>query len=186
MASYDPLVKAFLVHYQFETIHPFRDGNGRVGRLLLSLTIKEWCDLSDQWLYMSPFFEKNKKEYMDSMLSVSTQGAWDHWIRFCLEGVITQAIDTERRCDKLLNLHRDFHARLKGGSLRLSKLVDRLFLTPIITVNQYKRLAGVTYPTARADFKKLEEAGIVTLMNWDQIAYSSDPIFDVIYEDVVS
>src|SRR6266699_45925 len=63
--AFDPLVKAFLVHYQFEAIHPFRDGNGRVGRLLLSLTIAEWCKLSSQWLYMSAFFEKRKKEAMD-------------------------------------------------------------------------------------------------------------------------
>lgn len=186
MNSCNELVKAFLVHYQFETIHPFRDGNGRVGRLLLSLTIKEWCDLSEQWLYMSAFFEKNKKQYMDLMLSVSTQGAWEHWIRFCLEGVISQAEDTERRCDKLLNLHREFHRRLEGGSVRLSKLVDRLFLSPTITVNQYKRLFSVTYPTARSDLKKLESAGIVTRIEWEQIAYSSMPIFDVIYEDVVS
>ena len=60
-STYDPLVRAFLVHYQFETIHPFRDGNGRVGRLLLALTIADWCGLSNQWLYMSAFFERQKK-----------------------------------------------------------------------------------------------------------------------------
>ena len=104
--DFDCLVRAFLVHYQFETIHPFRDGNGRVGRLLLSWTIAEWCQLSSQWLYMSAFFEKRKKEYMDRLFNVSTRGDWEGWIRFCLEGVVAQSVDAEKRCDRLLKLQR--------------------------------------------------------------------------------
>jgi len=185
--SLDPLVRAFLAHYQFETIHPFRDGNGRVGRLLLSMTVKEWCDLSDQWLYMSAFFERNRRQYMDLMFSVSTHGTWEEWIRFCLEGVIVQAEDAERRCDKLLTLHKDFHSRLKGGSVRLSQLVDKLFSSPVITVNQYKHQLGVTYPTARADLKKLEAAGIVQqLKDFGQITYICDDIYRVTYGEVES
>jgi Fic family protein len=183
--EYDPLVKAFLIHYQFEAIHPFRDGNGRVGRLLLSWVIAEWCGLSSQWLYMSPFFERRKKEYMDLMLNVSTQAGWESWIRFCLEGVIAQSIDAEKRCDKLLALHKDFHQRLKKGSLRLSKLVDQLFSSPVITVNQYGRLFGVTYPTARLDLRKLEEAGIVQpLSDMDQITYYSPAIYGITFGDM--
>jgi Fic family protein len=182
--DFDPLVRAFLAHYQFETIHPFRDGNGRVGRLLLSLTIAEWCKLSNQWLYMSAFFEKRKKEYMDLLLGVSTHGAWEPWIKFCLEGVISQSIDTEKRCDKLLALHRDFHARLKGGSVRLSKLVDSLFESPVISVKQYKKKFEVTYPTARSDLKKLEAVGIVQDLQMNPISYYCAPIYHVTYEDV--
>lgn len=183
--EFDPLVRAFLAHYQFETIHPFRDGNGRVGRLLLSLTIADWCGLSNQWLYMSAFFEKRKKEYMDLLLSVSTQGAWEDWIRFCLEGVIVQSIDAEKRCDKLLFLHRDFHARLKGGSVRLSRLVDALFSRPVITVNQYKSHFDVAYPTARSDLKKLEVMGIVQpLDGMSLITYYCAPIYHITYEDI--
>jgi Fic family protein len=183
-SDYDPLVKAFLAHYQFETIHPFRDGNGRVGRLLLSMTVSEWCGLSDQWLYMSAFFEKNKRQYMDLMLSVSTQGAWEHWIRFCLEGVVIQSIDAEKRCDKLLKLQEDFHSRLKGGSVRLSKLVDRLFTSPVITVNQYKKWLNVTYPTARSDLRKLEACGIIQpLEGLQQITYYCNPIYLITYGD---
>ena len=183
--EFDPLVRAFLVHYQFETIHPFRDGNGRVGRLLLSLIIKDWCGLSDQWLYMSAFFEKRKREYMDLMLSVSTQGAWEPWIRLCLEGVVIQSIDAEKRCDKLLTLHKEFHDRLKGGSVRLSKLVDRLFSSPVISVNQYKRRFAVTYPTARSDLRKLEAFGIVAqLESWEQITYYCPSIYRVTYGEI--
>ncbi len=183
--EFHPLVKAFLVHYQFEAIHPFRDGNGRVGRLLLSWVIAEWCELSSQWLYMSAFFERRKKEYMDLMLNVSTQGAWGAWIRFCLEGVVAQSVDAEKRCDKLLALHKEFHNRLKVGSVRLSKLVDHMFSSPVISVNQYKNLFSVTYPTARSDLKKLESAGIVQeLESADQITYYCPQIYSITFEDV--
>ena len=183
--DFDPLVRSFIAHYQFETIHPFGDGNGRVGRLLLSLTIAEWCKLSSQWLYMSAFFEKRKTEYMDLMLGVSTDGAWEPWIEFCLAGVVSQAMDTEKRCDKLLVLHRDFHKRLKGGSVRLSALVDSLFVSPVITVKTVASELRVTYPTARSDLKKLEAAGIVQpLEKMQLITYYCDQIYSVTYEDV--
>jgi Fic family protein len=183
--GFDPLVRAFLAHYQFETIHPFRDGNGRVGRLLLSLTIADWCRLSGQWLYMSAFFERRKKEYMDLLLAVSTDGAWAEWIQFCLEGVVAQSGDTQKRCDKLLALHRDFQSRLKGGSVRLSKLVDDLFFSPVITVKRYKTQFSVTYPTARSDLRKVEALGIVTpLEKMNLITYYCAPIYTITYEEM--
>ncbi len=119
------------------------------------------------------------------MLSVSTEGAWDNWIRFCLEGVIAQAIDAEKRCDNLLFLHREFHERLKGGSVRLSKLVDKLFSSPVVNVNQYARFFQVSYPTARSDLKKLEAAGIVQqLEHMEQITYYCTPIYRATFEDI--
>lgn len=185
-SQFHPLVRAFLVHYQFETIHPFGDGNGRVGRLLLSLTIAEWCGLSRQWLYMSAFFERRKKEYMDLLLRVSTHGSWDLWIKFCLEGVISQAKDTEWRCEKLLTLHRDFHHRLKGGSVRLSSIVDGLFDSPAVSVMHVKRTLNVTYPTARADLRKLEALGILKpLEGLPTITYYCDQIYDVTHKDII-
>lgn len=184
-SEFDPLVRAFLTHYQFEAIHPFRDGNGRVGRLLLSLAISEWCGLYRQWLYMSPFFEKRKKEYMNLLFNVSAQGAWEAWIKFCLEGVVLQSIDAERRCDKLLKLQIEFRKTIKGGSVRLSQLIDELFFRPIITVSQYKERFGVTYPTARLDLKKLEQAGIVQpLEGMDIITYYCYPIYRITFEDI--
>lgn len=180
--QFDPLVRAFLAHYQFEAIHPFRDGNGRVGRLLLSFMITEWCNLSSQWLYMSAFFEKNKDAYMDLLLGVSTKGNWESWVRFCLEGVVAQSIDTEKRCDKLLMLHKDFHSRLKVGSVRLSKLVDKLFWRPVITVVQYQREFEVSYPTARADLKKLARFDIVEDLEYpDLLTYYCPEIYKVTF-----
>jgi len=182
--DFDPLVRSFLVHYQFETIHPFGDGNGRVGRLLLALTIAEWCKLSNQWLYMSAFFEKRKDQYMDLLFGVSTHGDWESWLEFCLTGVVSQALDTEKRCDRLLALYRDFHKRLKGGSVRLAGLVDSLFESPAVSVTTVKEKFGVTYPTAHSDLKKLEILGIVKqLQRPGLITYYCKPIFDVTYED---
>ena len=184
--DFDPLVRAFLAHYQFEAIHPFRDGNGRVGRLLLAVTIAEWCKLDRQWLYMSAYFERRRKEYMDLLFRVSTHGDWDRWMRFCLDGVIAQAKDTEQRCEKLLTLHRDFASRLKGGSVRLSAIVERLFDNPVVTVVELKERFSVTYPTARSDLRKLEGLGILQPLDPSpQITYYCDPIFSITYEDTI-
>ncbi len=184
----DPLVRAFVTHYQFETIHPFRDGNGRVGRLLLALCIAEWCGLSSQWPYMSAFFERRKQDYMDLMLRVSTHGDWESWIEFCLDGVIAQAQDTELRCDQLLALHRDFHTRInriKGGSVRLAALVDLLFERPVVTVTGWRIQSAVTYPTAKADLSKLERLGIVARLDRMPVAtYFCPEIYRVTYDDV--
>lgn len=184
--QFDPLVEAFLVHYQFEAIHPFMDGNGRVGRLLLSVLIEEWCGLSNQWLYMSAYFDANRDEYIDRLFRVSTHGEWGEWIGFCLRGVFVQARDTMTRCERLLDLHRDFHDRVRQlkASVRLAAIVDDLFDTPVARVSHVAARHGVTYPTARSDLLKLERAGIITpLTRATQISYLCRPIIDVIYTD---
>jgi Fic family protein len=179
----DPLVRAFLAHYQFETIHPFADGNGRVGRLLLSLAIAEWCGLSSQWLYMSAFFERRKQDYMDRLLRVSTHGDWRSWVEFCLLGVVEQAQDTETRCDKLLGLHRDFHARVKDGSFRLPGLVDDLFESPVVTVTGVKDRFRVSYPTAKSDLQRLVAMGIIQELSGAQLmTYYCSSIYEITYE----
>ena len=102
--NYDPLVWAFLMHYQLEAIHPFRDGNGRIGRLTLALMIFDWCRLHQPWLYMSSFFERNKDEYLDRLFRVSSHGDWEGWVEFCLRGTVIQAEDSIERCDALRTL----------------------------------------------------------------------------------
>lgn len=184
--TFDPLVEAFLVHYQFEAIHPFLDGNGRVGRLLLSILIEEWCNLSGQWLYMSAYFDANRDAYIDKLLAVSTSADWESWIEFCLRGVVVQAKDTQRRCKAMLDLHRDFHARLRqlGGSVRLSAIVDELFETPVVRISTVAEHHDVTYPTAKSDLKKLEGAGIISqLRNISPITYYCPPIFAISYAE---
>jgi len=184
--QFDPLVEAFLVHYQFETIHPFGDGNGRVGRLLLALTIDEWCNLSNQWLYMSAYFDRNKDLYNDLMLRVSMHGDWESWIEFCLKGVVEEASNTQRRCDQLLSLHRIFHEKVNkiGGSVRLSSIIDNLFDSPIIIAFRLAQKHQVSYPTARSDLKKLEDAHILEVLPGSrQITYYCPEIFRITYSD---
>ena len=162
-SRYDPLVNAFIVHYQFEAVHPFLDGNGRVGRLLLSILIKEWCGLSNQWLYMSSYFEAHREAYIDRLFRVSTQGDWEAWIKFCLEGTVAQAHDTVIRCDRLLALARDFAERIRsiGGKDRLRTIVDLLFVRPVLQVPYLRKHLDLNYPSAKADLAKLAGLGIL-------------------------
>ncbi len=186
---FDPLVNAFLVHYQFEAIHPFQDGNGRVGRLLLAILIQEWCALSNQWLYMSAYFDANKDEYIDRLFQVSTHGDWEGWIEFCLTGVVVQAKDTENRCKKLIDLSRSFRNRIQtihGGSTRLYAIAEGLFVTPIVQIPFVEEQYHVTYPTAKSDIEKLVAVWILEeVTNTKQKTYYSPDIFSVTYSDTI-
>lgn len=184
--EFDPLVEAFLVHYQFETIHPFSDGNGRVGRLLLAILIEEWCGLSEQWLYMSDFFDRNKDDYTDYLYRVSATGDWSTWVAFCLQGVVEQAKDTQLRCGHLVDLYKAFHARVNdaGGSVRLSQIIDNLFIVPVIVPARLTDALEVTYPTVRSDMDKLEELDIVErLYGGKHITYCSPAILHTIHAE---
>lgn len=183
---YDPLVECFLVHYQFETIHPFVDGNGRVGRLLLAIMLQQLCGLTKPWLYLSAFFEKYRDEYIDRLFKVSAQGGWESWIEFCLEGTRTQATDTVQRCEKLLAVRADFAARVEsvGGSVRLSQIIERVFYSPFVRVADLGRELGVTYPTAKSDVERLVAANVLReLENLTPKTYYAPEVFDVAYED---
>ncbi|MBR8829672.1 MAG: hypothetical protein N5P05_001378 [Chroococcopsis gigantea SAG 12.99] len=153
----DPLIFCFMAHYQFETIHPFLDGNGRVGRLLLSLMIYEQCRLNRPWLYLSAFFDKYKDEYIDLLFQVSSKGNWKDWIKFCLRATIEQSKDSIRRFDELLELREKYKILLNKcrGNIRLNRLIDHLFESPAITISQLAIMCDISYPTARTDIERL-------------------------------
>lgn len=157
----DPLVRAFLVHYQFETIHPFRDGNGRVGRLLLALMIYESFGHAEPWLYLSAFFEDYREEYIGLLFRVSTKNAWDDWAEFCLRATIAQARDSIHRCHRLKKLRDDFQNRVEKHSKRTYQIIDRLFRSAVLTIPAVQREFGCAYHTAEADIAKLVSAGIL-------------------------
>ena len=162
---HDPLVRSYLVHYQFEAIHPFRDGNGRIGRLLLALTTWMWCGLTLPWLYMSPYFERFKDEYIDNMFRLSTHGDWDRWIEFCLNGTIAQSKDAMRKCDALGNLRERMKAQM-GGRARLTNVIDSMFIAPIFTSAEVANWGGnKSLATARRDIEELEKAGWVKYLD---------------------
>jgi Fic family protein len=183
----DPLISSFMVHYQFEAIHPFLDGNGRVGRLLLALMIYEQCNLSKPWLYLSAFFDRYKDEYVDLLFQVSTKGNWKDWISFCLRGTIAQSKDAIRRFDKLLSLRNQYMELLRqtGGNIRLNRLIDHLFESPAITIPYLATMCEISYHTARTDIERLVNADILKEANTQTRpkVYFASEIVTIAYDD---
>jgi Fic family protein len=158
-----PLVELALVHHQFEAIHPFEDGNGRIGRLLIPLLLCEGGQLPQPLLYLSAFFDKHRDAYMDHLLKVSQTGAWLAWVQFFLEGVAQQAKDAVDRSSRLQDLWQDYRNQMqtaRGSALTL-QLIDQLFATPFITVGLAQRLLNVTYPSALGHINRLVRAEIL-------------------------
>ena len=135
-----PLVKIALLHYQFEAIHPFLDGNGRIGRLLITLFLCDRKILSEPLLYLSSYFERYRDDYYRHLLAVSTQGAWKEWVVYFLTGVLETAkealVDTARLVD-LYNHYRRIMAQQKRLPSACAGVLDALFATPMLSIAQY-------------------------------------------------
>ena len=185
--GFDPLVHCFMVHYQFETIHPFGDGNGRIGRVVLALMLRSMGCLTKPWLYLSEYFEDHREEYFQRLYAVSARGEWSEWVGFCLQGVIDSARDTMHRCERLLLAKSEFESRVAAtkGSIRLQAIVVQLFHRPIVRVGDIQELTGVQYRTARSDLERLVGEGV--LMEMQEVypkTYFAPEIFRIAYEDV--
>ena len=154
------LVQCALMHEHFEAIHPFLDGNGRVGRLLITLFLIERGRLSQPLLYLSEFIERNRDDYYRGLMRVRTHGDWNGWLHYFLAGVEWSARRAIRQAQQLLALRADLQARL-AGQPRALPLVDALFANPYLDSGRVKRLLGVSDPTARKQLAALEAAGIV-------------------------
>jgi Fic family protein len=159
-----PLVEAALVHYQFETIHPFLDGNGRIGRLLVTMLLCQRNVLSKPLLYLSAFFERHRQNYYDLLMKVSSTGAWRQWIEFFLKAVIEQSEDAVSRSRRLQELHRGYTqlAREKRLPPTALQLVELALMKPVLSTNTAQKFLKVTYPGAQKAIKALQEAGILT------------------------
>ena len=158
-----PLVRIALLHYQFEAIHPFLDGNGRVGRLLINLLFYTWDLLPHPLLYISAYFNEHRDAYYGELLAVSRQGAWEAWLLFFLEGVRTGSLDSIGRIRRLQALQETYRAQFQTAraSARLLQAVDALFEQPVFTVQQLAERLGVNYPTALRYINQLLEKDIV-------------------------
>lgn len=156
------LVRLALIHYQFETIHPFRDGNGRVGRILIPLLLQQ-DDPSDPPLYLSAYFEQHRQDYYELMLAVSQRGAYTAWIEFFLRAVVASAHSSVELANRLIALRARYHqiAQEKRWPAACLVLIDALFEHPVLTIKQVEERVAVTTPTASTHLKKLEEAGII-------------------------
>jgi Fic family protein len=159
-----PLVEAALVHYQFEAIHPFLDGNGRIGRLLITLLLCQRNVLSKPLLYLSAFFEQRRQEYYDLLLKVSSTGAWREWIEFLLRAVTEQSGDAVLRSRRLQELRQNYvHlAREKHLSPTAIQLVELILMRPVLSARTAQEYLKITSPGARKAIKALVEAGILT------------------------
>lgn len=158
------IVKAAMGHYQFETLHPFTDGNGRIGRLIVVLQLVDKKALKYPILNLSSFLEPRKERYKDLLLQCSQTGEFDEWIQFFCDAVETQANDEVSRIDELLDLRVEILDKLRGQSARgvVLEIVDDLIAYPVITPSQAASLHNVTYPPANNAIQKLVELGYLT------------------------
>lgn len=181
-----PLIKAALIHYQFEVIHPFHDGNGRVGRLLIPAYLCEAGVLPQPILFISPYLERNRDEYIRRLFEVSRSGAWEKWVEFFLKGITEQADDFVIRSKKMLDLQSRYKEELTRArvSALLMRLVDMLFEQPLISVPKSAQALGVTYNSAKKNIDKLVGAGIIKLVHLDKAPklFLAADVFDLIYQ----
>jgi len=159
-----PLVRCALLHAQFETIHPYLDGNGRIGRLLISLLLEQWGLLSEPLLYLSLFFKRNRTEYYRRLSDIRTEGDWEAWVGYFLEGVHVTAdetTDTVRQILALVSRDRAVTLAHPETTIAAVRLFEELPEQPIVTVASAVNRLGSTKPTVSKAINALVNAGIL-------------------------
>ncbi len=163
-APLPPLVRIALVHVQFETIHPFLDGNGRIGRLLIAALMEDWGLLPEPLLYLSGYLKQHQSEYYRRLSTVRTDGDWEGWVAFFLEAVEVAATDAERGIVAIASLVAADRRRLLAtpkASPASYRLFEMLPTMPRFTIERVRQALDTTFPTANAAVKLLEGLGIV-------------------------
>lgn len=156
------LIKIGMIHAQFETIHPFLDGNGRMGRLLITFWLCQQKILSQPLLYLSYYFKQHRLEYYDRLMAIREKGDWENWLKFFLRGVAQVSDQAISSAKEIISMRDDYSKMLyrrNSSNANYQKLLDALFENPIVTVNKVKDLLNVSYPTAStlvSDFCDLE------------------------------
>ena len=160
-SDWPDLVDIAVAHYQFETIHPFKDGNGRVGRLLVVLVLVASGLLHYPMLYLSSYIERYRTEYADRLLAVSEEGAWDEWLQFFLRGIREQAEEAFVRARLLVDTRTEYERRYADAAKSVRRLSLALFEDPYFTVREASERIGVVYQTANNAVDELEADGVV-------------------------
>ena len=162
-----PMLKVALIHAQFETIHPFLDGNGRIGRLLIAALFEHWGLLSEPLMYLSGYLKQHQSEYYRRLSAIRTDGDWESWISFFLEGIASAAAAAEKNIIAIASLVAADRKRLlqspKAGPASY-RLFEMLPMMPRFTIERVRQQLNTTFPTATAAIKVLEELGIVREM----------------------
>ena len=154
------LIQCAVMHAQFETIHPFIDGNGRIGRLLICLFLLEKKRLSLPLLYVSAYLEAQRVDYYERLQLIRTEGDWHGWIHYFLKGVEMTARDAASRARSLLKLREDYRSRLQGKARALA-LIDQLFINPFATIAGTAKKMKASYATTHTVFNLLQNEGII-------------------------
>ncbi|MFV0521901.1 MAG: Fic family protein [Mangrovibacterium sp.] len=157
------LLKIALIHYQFETVHPFLDGNGRVGRLLITLYLVDKNILKSPILYLSDFFERNRTLYYDKLMRVRTHNDITQWFKFFLEGVIDTAKNAIKTFDAILRLKKEKEELVQGSyrSHHILKILESLYQNPITNAPKVVNITSISMPTAYKIIREMEEFGIL-------------------------
>ncbi len=158
--SFPDLIQCALLHEQFEAIHPFLDGNGRIGRLLITLFLIERRRLAQPLLYLSTYIEAHRQEYYDLLQRVRTHGDWNSWLHYFLQGVEETSKQAVQQAGALMDLREQLHIELRGKP-KAAALIDPLFTNPYMTVSRAAELLSVSLPTARQVVRTLEESGVL-------------------------
>jgi len=178
------LLKCALMHYQFETIHPFSDGNGRIGRALITLYLCKKKIIIKPLLYISGYFEAHKREYTSLLLKTNKDGKFEEWIFFFLEALMIQSEDALQRAIKIQELREEYRKKTQrqSQSNNLLKLIDELFKNPYVRITTIETLLGVTYPTAKRLVETLVTLNILKPNDSSQRnkIYFAHEIFDII------
>lgn len=158
------LVHAGLAHAQFETIHPFLDGNGRVGRLLITFLLVHRGVLHQPLLYLSYFLKRNRAEYYDRLMAIRTSGAWEAWLEFFLRGVAETSTESTATAGRILRLRDEHRSQIDDLGINGLRLLDRLFDRPLVNVATVQHLIGVSWPTANKLIGDLQARDILDEM----------------------
>lgn len=176
--SVPDLIRVAITHYQFETIHPFLDGNGRIGRLLITLQLIDQGIIKKPTLYISDFFERHRPEYYDALSRVRASSDIEHWLRFFLKGVVETAKNGKETFEAIIALRQKYETKIEGGlgvkRQKLAKqLLLKLFSKPVVTVNEIADMLHVTFQTANTLAKEFNDLGLFE----EKTGYSKNRIF---------
>jgi len=180
-----PLIHIALCHYQIEAIHPFLDGNGRIGRLLITLLLIEQKMLPSPLLYLSAFFEATRSEYYRQLYNLSAEGTWEEWLVYFLNGVAVQSKDALSRAERINALLDKWKIQAaSGGSQTPVKIVESFAINPYVTIKKITEDLNIAYSSAKRGVQKLEILGIIQQVGEakrDKV-YCATAILDILEE----
>jgi len=179
------LIHIALCHYQFETIHPFLDGNGRIGRLLITLLLIAQKILPSPLLYLSAFFEATRDEYYRQLYNVSSKGTWNEWFIYFLDGISLQSEDVLSRAEKINNLLHNWRLQIANQSSNVPlKIVEHFARNPYLTITNIAQELQIAYSTAQRGVQRLTSKKIITQVNENKRdkVYCATQILDILQE----